>query len=75
MTRVKFKNTVIVPRSTNKATKPDKQFVFKIYWSPKEGKISTRIWVPKRYNSKKTFIACTQKKIAFSFRVQSTFTL
>ena len=31
MTRVKFKNTVRVPRDRNKATASDKQFVFGIY--------------------------------------------
>ena len=37
MTRVKFKDTVRLPRNTNKATTPAKEFVFRIYSSSKEG--------------------------------------
>ena len=44
MTRVM---TVRVPWDRNKATTPDKQFVFVIYSSSKEGENYYRMWVPK----------------------------
>lgn len=44
MTRVKFKDTVRVPRNKNKATMPAKEFVFRIYSSSKEGGNYYRIY-------------------------------
>ena len=66
MTRVKFKNTVRVPWDRNKATTPDKQFVFVIYSSSKEGENYYRMWVPKTlwFNCK---LIWWRKKMCFLF--------